>query len=74
MNSLILHKLSKTFDENSLSNRVINDFSLTINQGESIAFIGKSGAGKSTLLHLMAKLESASSGTVQVSIANKNYD
>lgn len=74
MNSLILHKLSKTFDENSLSNRVINDFSLTINQGESIAFIGKSGAGKSTLLHLMAKLESASSGSVQVSIANKNYD
>ena len=53
MNSLILYKLSKTFDENSLSNRVINDFSLTINQGESMAFIGKSGAGKSTLLHLM---------------------
>ena len=74
MNSLILRKLSKTFDENSLSNRVINDFSLTINQGDSIAFIGKSGAGKSTLLHLMAKLESASSGTVEVSISDKNYD
>lgn len=74
MNSLILRKLSKTFDENSLSNRVINDFSLTINQGDSIAFIGKSGAGKSTLLHLMAKLESASTGTVKVSISGNNYD
>ncbi|WP_153051644.1 ATP-binding cassette domain-containing protein, partial [Streptococcus suis] len=32
---------------------IIRDFSLTINQGEKIAFVGESGAGKSTLVRLL---------------------
>ena len=38
---------------------------LEIQEGESIAVIGKSGAGKSTLLHVLGTLEEPTSGSVQ---------
>ncbi len=36
--------------------------SLTIEDGEMVAIIGKSGAGKSTLLHILACIDSYESG------------
>lgn len=43
---------------------ILNDVSLSIDAGESVAFIGASGAGKSTLLALLAGLDSPTSGKV----------
>lgn len=42
-----------TFKYEDGNKNVINNFSLNINQGESIAFVGKSGGGKTTLLQLI---------------------
>lgn len=47
-------------------NDVIQDLSLQINRGESIAFIGESGAGKTTLADIILGLFQPQSGTVCV--------
>lgn len=40
--------------------------SLTINEAESLAIVGKSGSGKSTLMHLLALLDTIDGGTLRV--------
>jgi len=37
-----------------------------INEGESIAIIGKSGSGKSTLMHVLALLDAPTTGTIEL--------
>ena len=46
--------------------KALNQVSLTLKKGESIAFIGKSGAGKTTLVDLILGLLSSQSGDIQV--------
>jgi putative ABC transport system ATP-binding protein len=43
---------------------ILDQVSLEVSQGESIAIVGASGAGKSTLLGLLAGLDSPSAGEV----------
>jgi putative ABC transport system ATP-binding protein len=44
----------------------VEDASLTVGRGESVAVMGPSGGGKSTLLNLIAGLDRPTSGTVTV--------
>ena len=56
--------LYKTFP--GLDEEIIKKLNLNINEGDHTAIIGVSGSGKSTLLHLMAGLEKASSGQIEI--------
>jgi ATP-binding cassette, subfamily B, bacterial len=43
----------------------LDDVSLTILRGERVAIVGTTASGKSTLLHVLAGIESATTGTVE---------
>ncbi len=43
---------------------IVNDISLTVRRGETLALVGPSGAGKSSFLRLLNRLDEPTSGTV----------
>ncbi len=45
---------------------VLRDITLSVNQGETVAIIGRSGSGKSTLLRCLNNLEKAEGGTIEI--------
>lgn len=48
------------------SGPVLEDVSLSLGVGETLALTGESGSGKSTLLHIIAGLESCDNGAVTI--------
>ena len=54
------------FRYNKSENNVLDNFNLTVEQGETIAFVGESGAGKSTILNLVIGFNEATSGQVLI--------
>ncbi len=45
---------------------VVEDFSLTVADGELLVLVGGSGSGKSTILRMVAGLEEVTSGTIRI--------
>ncbi|HEV7298087.1 MAG TPA: ABC transporter ATP-binding protein [Tepidisphaeraceae bacterium] len=60
---VILQDVEKTFPTGV---QAVSPISLTVPQGQFLAMLGPSGCGKSTLLRMIAGLESATAGTLQV--------
>jgi len=56
--------LKKTYGAPEKNLEVLVDVNLKLNEGEMVAVVAPSGAGKSTLLHLLAALDTPTSGTV----------
>ena len=56
--------LKKSYGSGTQSLQVLVDASLSLQRGEMVAIVAPSGAGKSTLLHLLAALDTPTSGTV----------
>jgi lipoprotein-releasing system ATP-binding protein len=56
--------LKKIYTTASQSLPVLIDASLSLHEGEMVAVVAPSGAGKSTLLHLLAALDTPTSGKV----------
>jgi ATP-binding cassette, subfamily B, bacterial len=52
-----------SYDENK---PVLKDLSLTIKEGETIAFVGSSGAGKSTICNLIPRFYEIDKGHIQI--------
>jgi len=61
--------LKKTYGTREKNLEVLVDANLELREGEMVAVVAPSGAGKSTLLHLLAALDTPTSGTVY--FANK---
>ncbi|HZC65519.1 MAG TPA: ABC transporter ATP-binding protein [Candidatus Dormibacteraeota bacterium] len=57
-------RLKKIYGSGEKSIVVLLDANLSLQQGEMVAIVAPSGAGKSTLLHLLAALDTPTSGTV----------
>jgi len=57
-------RLQKSYAAASGPLPVLNGLDLEIARGEMVAVVGPSGCGKSTLLHLLAALDTPTSGTV----------
>src|SRR5713226_1914145 len=56
--------LKKTYGSGEKCISVLTDANLSLRRGEMVAIVAPSGAGKSTLLHLLAALDTPTSGTV----------
>ncbi len=56
----------KIYQRDSQQIKVLDGLTLEVPQGEFMALMGPSGSGKTTLLNLIAGIDRATSGTVQV--------
>ncbi len=62
MTILDVNKLAKSFGYGQL----FKDLSFSLNEGESISIVGANGCGKSTILKIIAGLEGADKGSVNI--------
>lgn len=72
---VVIRELSKVYRQGDINVIALNGVSLDISAGEFVALMGPSGSGKSTLLHIVAGIDSATSGEVRVqgiNVANLN--
>ena len=69
---LKIEHMNKSFPVESGTLEVLNDITLTVQNGEFISIVGYSGCGKSTLLRIVGGLEIKDSGIFQVEGKNIN--
>jgi putative ABC transport system ATP-binding protein len=63
---ICLHQVTKVFQQGTQTIRAVDRVSFEVTLGEFVAITGASGSGKSTLLHLIAGLETPTSGTITI--------
>lgn len=63
---LFTRDLTKQYGSGSSRFDALRGVSIDIGAGESVAIVGKSGSGKSTLMHILALLDSPTSGHLEV--------
>jgi putative ABC transport system ATP-binding protein len=63
---ITLTDVSKIYGKKDRTFTALDNVSLTIGEGKSVAIVGKSGSGKSTLMHVMSGLDRVSEGTITI--------
>lgn len=58
--------IGKIYGKGENAFTALADISFTVAAGESMAIIGKSGSGKSTLMHLLALLDTPTTGSLSI--------
>lgn len=67
---LQMEHITKSYQDGTGRNVVLNDIPLNVKHGELIIIVGPSGSGKSTLLTIAGMLLSPDSGTILIDGAN----
>ena len=67
---LIAHNITRVFGEGEAAVRALDDVSVSIEEGDFVAVMGKSGAGKSTLLYQLSALDAPTEGSIEVAGTN----
>lgn len=70
---LIADALVKWFDQGGARTVVLNGVTVVFHQGVKYAIIGPSGAGKSTLLHILAGIDTPTTGEVSCNEMSLSY-
>jgi len=65
-----IRDLFKVYRQGDIDVTALNGVSMDIAPGEFVVLMGPSGSGKSTLLHILAGIDTASRGTVEVQGVN----
>ena len=62
---IVIHNLTKQFDKGEGTLRALGGVSLEVRDREFFGIIGPTGCGKTTLLHIIAGLDTATTGSVE---------
>jgi len=61
---LQLHSITKSYPSGVTPRKVLDNLSLEVNKGDTVAIVGPSGSGKTTLLNIIGTLDKADGGKV----------
>lgn len=63
---LKLQNLKKIYDTENTTTLAVNNVSLEVSKGSFVGIMGTSGSGKSTLLNMIATIDKATSGVIEI--------
>ncbi len=69
-NAPIIEFKNVSFTYPNTKEKIFDNFSITINSGERIAFVGENGAGKTTLIKLLARFYDVDEGEILINGIN----